>query len=89
MEKAKRKRNTTPCLSVKTPTSQSTSGEMVVVGEGTTGARVEDGKQRGNVARRNDQGRRNRGVRLDNDGSHVWSGDDDWDVVMRCVWEMN
>ena len=62
---------------------------MVVVGGGTTGARVEGGKQRGNVAWRNDQGRRNRGVRLDDDGSRVWSGDDDRDVVMRCVWETN
>ena len=62
---------------------------MVVVGGGTTGARVKGGKQWGNVAWRKDQGRRNRGIRPDDDGSRVWSGDDYRDVVVRCVWETN
>ena len=62
---------------------------MVVVGGTATRARVEGGKQRGNVAWRNDQGRRNRGIRSDNDRSRVWSGDDYRDVVVRCVRKTN
>ena len=41
--KTKRNCNTTPCLAVKTPTSQGTSGEMIAIGRTTARARVEGG----------------------------------------------
>ena len=41
--KTKRNCNTTPCLAVKTPTSQGTSGVMIAIGRTTAGARVEGG----------------------------------------------
>ena len=89
MAKAKRKCNTTPCLSVKNPTSQGTFAEMSAIGGTTARARVEGGKQRGDVAWRNGQGRRNRGIRPNDGGSRVWSGDNYRDVIVRCVWETN
>ena len=85
----KTKRNTTPCLAVKTPTSQGAFVEMSTIGRTTARARVEGGKQRGNVAWGIDQRGRNRGIRPDDDGSCIWSGDDYRDVVMRSVRETN
>ena len=74
---------------MKTLTSQGTPGEMVAIGRTTAGARVKGGKQWGDVACRNDQGRGHRGTRTDDDGSGVWSGDDYQNIVVRCVWETN
>ena len=75
IDKVKANCNTTPRLAVKTPTSQGTFAVMSAIGGTTARARVEGGKQRGNVAWRINQRRGNRGVRMYDGGSGVWSGD--------------
>ena len=73
---------------MKTLTSQGTFTEMSAVGGTTARARIEVGKQWGNVTLRDDQRRRDRGIRSNN-GSRVRSGNDYRDIVVRCVWKTN
>ena len=87
--KAKRENcNTTPYLAVKTLTSQGAFAEMSAVGGTTAQARIEVGKQWWNVALRDDQKRRDGGIRSE-DGSLVWSGNDYRNIVERRVWKTN
>ena len=87
--KKKTKRNTTPVLAVKTLASQGTFAEVSAIGGTTTRARVEGGKQRGNVMWGSNQRRRNGGVRPSDNGSRIRSRNDYRDVVKRCVWKTN
>ena len=78
-EKKRGKRNTTPLLALKTPTSIRASRE-VAIGRATTGAGVESDDEGRNISGNagTSGGNRRRGAddSRSSDGGDIWNGDD-------------